>query len=156
MALSFRRNGDGSFSITIPQQERQLLEQLVPQMRELIDDHDPLAWRLFPNPYPDHEKAADQYAEMIGDDLKERHLAALDTVESTLDAKRLDQDQISAWMSAVNDLRLVIGTRLKVEEETEIDDFGDDTEQSLFLTYSYLGIMLDRIVEAVAWSTGDD
>lgn len=156
MALSFRRNGDGSFSITIPQQERQLLEQLIPQMRELIQSHDPLAWRLFPNPYPDHDKAADQYAEMIGDDLEERHLEALETVEGTLDAKRLEADQMTAWMSAVNDLRLVIGTRLKVEEETEIDDYQDDTEQSLFLTYSYLGIMLDRIVQAVADSTGDD
>ena len=156
MALSFRRNGDGSFSITIPQQERQLLEQLIPQMRELIQSHDPLAWRLFPNPYPDHDRAADQYAEMIGDDLEERHLEALETVEGTLDAKRLEADQMTAWMSAVNDLRLVIGTRLKVEEETEIDDYQDDTEQSLFLTYSYLGIMLDRIVQAVADSTGDD
>lgn len=150
MALSFRRNGDGSFSITIPQAERQLLEQLLPQVRELIQDHDQLAWRLFPNPYPKHEKAADQYAEMIGDDLEDKHLAALSTVEETLDAKRLDEDQMAAWMSAVNDVRLVIGTRLKVEEETEIDDFEDDTEQSLFLTYSYLGLMLERIVMAIA------
>lgn len=156
MALSFRRNGDGTFSITIPQQERQLLEQLVPQMRELIEGHDPLTTRLFPNPYPDHEKAADQYEEMIGDDLKNRHLDALTTVESTLDAKRLDADQMGAWMSAVNDLRLVIGTRLNVGEETEIDHYVDDTDQSLFLTYSYLGVMLERIVEAVAFSTGDE
>ena len=150
MALSFRRNGDGSFSITIPQQERQLLEQLIPQMRELIESHDQLAWRLFPNPYPDHEKAADDYAEMIGDDLAERHLAALSIVEETLESKRLEEDQMGAWMSAVNDLRLVIGTRLEVDEETEIDDYVDEIDQSLFLTYSYLGIMLDRIVQAVS------
>ena len=150
MALSFRRNGDGSFSITIPQQERQLLEQLIPQMRELIESHDQLAWRLFPNPYPDHEKAADDYSEMIGDDLEERHLAALTVVEETLDAKRLEEDQMAAWMSAVNDLRIVIGTRLGVEEDTEIDDFVGEVDQSLFLTYSYLGIMLDRIVQAVS------
>jgi len=55
-----------------------------------------------------------------------------------------------AWMSAVNDLRLVIGTRLKVDEETEIEDYEDDTEQSLFLTYSYLGLMLEHIVMAIA------
>ena len=150
MALSFRRNGDGSFSITIPQQERQLLEQLIPQMRELIETNDPLAWRLFPNPYPQHDKAADDYADMIGDELQERHLASLNIVEETLEAKRLEEDQMIAWMSAVNDLRLVIGTRLKVEEETELDDFVDDIDQSLFLTYSYLGIMLDRIVQALS------
>ena len=150
MALSFRRNGDGSFSITIPQQERLLLEQLIPQMRELIETQDQLTWRLFPNPYPHHEKAADDYADLIGDELKDRHLGSLQIVEETLDAKRLDEDQMQAWMWAVNDLRLVIGTRLKVDEDTEIDSYENDTEQSLFLTYSYLGIMLDRIVTAVS------
>ena len=68
MAGSFRRNGDATFSISIPIQERQLLEQLVPQLRALIEDHDMLIWRLFPNPYPEHEKAADEYADLIGDD----------------------------------------------------------------------------------------
>ncbi|MEM7094989.1 MAG: DUF2017 family protein [Actinomycetota bacterium] len=156
MALSFRRNGDGSFSITIPQQERRLLEELIPQVRELISDHDQLAWRLFPNPYPEHEKAADQYAEMIGDELQDNHLAALATVEATLDAKRLDEDQMNAWMGAVNDVRLVIGTRLKVEEDTEIDSYEDETDQALFLTYSYLGLMLERIVVAIAGDGLDD
>lgn len=150
MALSFRRNGDGSFSITIPQQERQLLEQLIPQMRELIEGHDQLTWRLFPNPYPKHEKAADDYAEMIGNDLEDKHLHSLKTVEETLTATRLEEEQMQSWMHAINDLRIVIGTRLKVDEDTEIDDYADDTEQSLFLTYSYLGIMLERIIVAVA------
>lgn len=150
MAVSFRRNGDATFSITIPIQERQLLEQLVPQMRELVEGHDPLTWRLFPNPYPDDEKAADDYADLIGDDLTDKHVAALDTVEATLGAKRLDEDQMISWMHAINHLRLVIGTRLKVGEETEIDDYEDDTERSLFATYSYLGWILEQIVQALA------
>lgn len=153
MALSFRRNGDGSFSITIPQQERQLLDQLLPQLRELIEGADPLAWRLFPNPYPDHVKAADEYADLIGDELRDNRLAALDTVTETLDAKRLEADQMGAWMQSINDLRLVIGTRLGVEEETEVEDYESDTDRSLFITYSYLGVMLDRIVVAI---TGED
>ena len=110
MALSFRRNGDGSFGVTLPLHDRSLLEALVPQMRELITQHDPDTWRLFPNPYPKHEKAADEYAELIGDDLKDRHIAALTTVEETLDAKRLDEDQMIQWMSAINHLRLFMGT----------------------------------------------
>lgn len=150
MAVSFRRNGDASYSITIPIQERQLLEQLVPQMRELIQEHDPLTWRLFPNPYPDHEKAADEYSDLIGDDLTEKHVAALDTVEATLDAKRLDEEQMISWMHALNHLRLVIGTRLKVREDSDYEEYEDDTERSLFATYSYLGWMLEKIVTALS------
>lgn len=123
---------------------------LIEDMRGLISEHDQLTWRLFPNPYPDHDKAADQYAEMIGDELREKHLAALDVVRDTLDAKRLEEDQLNGWMHAVNHLRLVIGTRLDVTEESDFDDFTDDTDQALFLTYVYLGYMLENIVVAIA------
>ena len=150
MALSFRRNGDGSFSVTIPQAEREHVGMLIEDMRELIAEHDQLTWRLFPNPYPDHDKAADEYAEMIGDELREKHLASLDMVRDTLDAKRLEADQLSAWMHAVNHLRLVIGTRLDVTEESDLDNFTDPTDQALFLTYIYLGYMLEQIVQAIA------
>lgn len=150
MALSFRRNGDGSFSVTVPAQERQLLEQLVPQMRELIEEGDSLTWRLFPNPFPDHDKAAAEYRELIGDELKQKHLGALDTISQTLSEKKLTEDQLVSWMQAVNDLRLVIGTRLEVTEESDLDDFIGDTERSLFITYCYLGEMLFEIVRAIS------
>lgn len=153
MALSFRRNGDGSFGVTLPLHDRSLLEQLVPQMRELIQEHDPDTWRLFPNPYPDFEDAADEYADLIGDDLKLRHIAALDTVEATLDAKRLDEDQMVAWMHAINHLRLFMGTRLSVTEESDYDDFHTEEQVSLFDMYNYLGLVLELIVRAIS---GDD
>ena len=153
MALSFRRNGDGSFGVTLPMHDRSLLEVLVPQMRELITQHDPDTWRLFPNPYPQHEKAADEYAELIGDDLKNRHIEALDIVEKTLDAKRLTEEEMVGWMHAVNHLRLFMGTRLKVTEESDYDDFETDEELALFDMYNYLGGVLELMVRAMA---GDD
>jgi hypothetical protein len=153
VALSFRRNGDGSFGVTLPMHDRSLLEALVPQMRELIKHHDPDTWRLFPNPYPKHEKAADEYSDLIGDDLKDGHLAALDTVMATLDAKRLDEEQMVAWMNAINHLRLFMGTRLNVTEESDYDDFHTEESVGLFDMYNYLGHVLELIVRAVA---GDD
>jgi len=133
--------------------DRSLLEVLIPQMRELVTQHDPDTWRLFPNPYPKHAKAADEYAELIGDDLKDKHVGALDTVERTLDAKRLTEDEMVSWMNAVNHLRLFMGTRLKVTEESDYDDFQTEEELALFDMYVYLGGMLELIVRAMA---GDD
>ncbi len=153
MALSFRRNGDGSFGITLPRHDRSLLEALVPQMRELIQKHDPDTWRLFPNPYPQHDRAADEYSELIGDDLEDTHLAALDTVVATLDAKRLDEDQMVAWMHAINHLRLFMGTRLGVTEDSDFVDFDTEESLALFEMYCYLGMVLELIVRAMA---GDD
>ena len=135
MALSFRRNGDnlGSFGVTLPMHDRSILVGVVPQIRELVNSVDaiPFTWRLFPNPYPNHHRAAAEYAELIGDDLRIKHLAALDTVSETLDAKRLDEDQMVAWMHAVNHLRLFMGTRLDVSEETEVEDFDTEQDQAL-------------------------
>jgi len=150
VALSFRRNGDGSFGVTLPLHDRSLLEALVPQMRELITQHDPDTWRLFPNPFPKHEAAADEYAELIGDDLKDRHIAALTTVEETLDAKRLEEDQMVQWMHAINHLRLFMGTRLGVTEDSDYDDFDTDEQVGLFEMYCYLGAVLELIVQTIS------
>lgn len=122
-------------------------------MRQRIGEHDPDTWRLFPNPYPDHDKAADEYAGLIGDDLKAGHLAALDTVEKTLDSKRLSEEEMVSWMHAVNHLRLFMGTRLDVTEESDFSDYETDEDIAWFAMYSYLGAMLELIVRAIA---GDD
>ena len=51
------------------------------------------------------------------DDARRQHLAA---VEGSLDARTIDDADAEAWLHVLNDLRLVLGTRLGV-----IDD-GDD------------------------------
>ena len=69
--------------------------------------------------------------ELIGDELTNKHVAALNTVEATLEAKRLDEEQMVAWMHAINHLRLVIGTRLDVDEDTEYEDYVANNERSV-------------------------
>lgn len=149
MALGFRLNGDGTYSVTLSQLDKRLITDLAPQMRELINDRDPIAWRLFPNPYPQHEKAADEYQDMVGDELTSKHIEALETLENSVDKRRVTEEELTQWMHAVNHIRLVIGTRLNVGEESEPDDYAAE-DQPLFHTYWYLGAMLEMIVEALA------
>ena len=82
------------------------------------------------------------------DDLLAGHLAALDTVEGTADAELLDEVQLVAWLSALNDLRLVLGTRLDVTEE--MDAVPDDHPRAgAFAVYSYLGWLQEQVVAAL-------
>ena len=82
------------------------------------------------------------------DDLLAGHLAALDTVEGTADAELLDEEQLAAWLSALNDLRLVLGTRLDVTEE--MDAVPDDHPRAgAFAVYSYLGWLQEQVVAAL-------
>ncbi len=154
-----RRRRDGAFDVRLRHWERDLLGSLVTQLRELLTAGsgggaaatavDPTLKRLFPTAYPDDAGLDAEYQSLVRDDLLERRLAALDLVDETLDADVVTEEQLQAWMSAVNDLRLVLGTRLDVSEDLdEIDP--DDPDAPLFAAYSYLGWLLENIVAALA------
>jgi hypothetical protein len=52
----------------------------------------------------------------------------------------LDRDQVDAWLGTLNDLRLVLGTRLEVTEDTELDVPDDDPHAQALLVYGWLGL----------------
>jgi len=146
---TIERIGDDAFRVNLRQDERDLLRSLVPQLRSLIDGRDPVAWRLFPNAYQDDLEKAAQYEDMVGNDLKRKRLRALATLEGTVDETTLTEAQLLAWMGAINDLRLVLGTRLDVDEESEYEDFADEIDRALFAAYMVLGWLMENIVAAL-------
>jgi hypothetical protein len=106
--------------------------------------------RLFPSAYPDDPDADSFYRLLSHDELLAKRLANLDLFEEALDAKELTEIQLNGLMGAVNDLRLVLGTKLDVSEEQlpdEIDD--DDPDGPAFAIYSYLGWILELVVDAL-------
>ena len=143
------RNSDDTFTIRLGTDERDMLRTLLPQLRDLITERDSAAWRLFPNAYQDDKEMAAEYEEMVGDQLRDGRLTSIEIVERTLDASELDADQLNAWMGAVNDLRLVLGTRLDVTEDSEMSDYNTNTAQTLFSAYAYLGYVLESIITAI-------
>ena len=60
------------------------------------------------------------------------------------------QDQLFAWMGAVNDLRLVLGTRLDVSEETDLAVDPSHPDAGAYGLYTYLGWLLELLVDAAA------
>lgn len=145
--------GGGAVKVRIAGEEREVLRGLPSQLRQLMDDDpdDPAVRRLFPPAYrqrPDHEY---EYRRLMGDDLRERRLAALAAMEETVDADVLTPEQASGWLRALNDLRLVLGTRLDVKDDTfgeEID--GDDPRAPALALYGYLSLLEEELVEALA------
>ena len=85
---------------------------------------------------------------MVHDELLEKRLAAVDLVEETASATSLTEDQLTAWMGAINDLRLVLGTRLDVTEEQDSPSL-DDPQAPAFAVYQYLTFLLAEIVHAL-------
>jgi len=125
-----KRSRKGGFDLRLPESERQLVTSLVGQLRRVLtgDDvaADPGMRRLFPSAYADDAARDAEYREMVHDDLLAARLGALDVVEATVGASNVDEAQLLAWMGAINDLRLVLGTRLDVSEETAFDADPED------------------------------
>ena len=146
-----RRTGRGDFELKLPKEERRILRSLPEQMRTLIREGDASTYRLFPPAYGDDDAAEREYRRMVGNDLLEHHLDALRVLEETLDAKRVDADQLTSWLTALNEVRLVLGTQLDVTEELYDRDVEDaDPRAPLFALYFYLGWLQEQVVEALA------
>jgi hypothetical protein len=149
--LRIRRRRDGTFDLDLPEEERDILRTLPAALREVVTGDDPAAERLFPPAHPEDPLREDEYRRLTHEGLVAKRLAAIDVVEQTIDARRLDEDQLSAWLAALNDLRLVLGSRLEVTEETgerELDP--EDPRAPATALYRYLTWLVDEAVEALA------
>ena len=137
------------FRLRLSDDERAVLRALPRQLRELLGSGDPSTVRLFPPAYRDDPERQAEFRALMEDDLLTQKREALDVMEATLDAERLDEEQLTAWLGALNDLRLVLGTRLGVTEEAETSDpsAAEDPAQVL---YHFLGWLEEQAVEALA------
>jgi hypothetical protein len=145
----FVRDHEGRVRPGLDSAGRELLRSLPRQAQTLLEHDDPSAARLFPVAYPGDEAAEAEYREMMGSQLLQRHQHALDTLASTVDAPTIDDDELQQWLSALEVLRLVLGTQLDViEDMTDIDPHDPQAQQ--LAVYQYLSILQSEIVDALA------
>jgi Domain of unknown function (DUF2017) len=151
LAPRIDRRRDGRFRLRLTSEERDLLRTLPGQLRDLLGSEDPALRRLHPPAYEDDPEREAEYRRMVRDDLLRGRRSALEVMESTIDAETLDRDQLGAWLGSINDLRLVLGTRLEVTEELYEEGVPeDDPRAQAFALYGYLGWLEEHLVEALA------
>jgi len=141
----------GRFVVRLDSRERDLIRQLLRELRELLalGPDDPRVRRLYPAAYADDEKLEDEYRALTREELQGGRLASVDAVEATLDKDILTLEELTAWMQAVNSLRLVLGTMLDVtDDEQELAFDANDPNARTMALYGYLGGLLDEIVDA--------
>ena len=145
------RTRSGQFKVRLAREERELLRSLPDQLRSLLMSDDPGVSRLFPPAYRDDPEREAEYQRLMKEDLVARRLDALSIVEATVDADRLEEEQLLAWVGVLNDVRLVLGTSLGVTEDLDPDDIGpEDPRAGGLALYGYLSFLLETMVEALA------
>jgi hypothetical protein len=122
---------------------------------------DPALARLLPDAYSQDEAAAGEFRRYTEGDLRSGKRAHAGTVLAGLAplADRggrlvLDRDEADAWLGCLNDLRLVLGTRLGVTEETEVDPRSDDPRAQALQVYGWLGWLQESLLACLEPRTG--
>ena len=175
----FHRHGDNAFVAEFSESEREVLINLVEQIIELLgertDNHvdDPLAamvgitthdsppedevlLRLLPNAYADQVDAAEfrRYTESTLRGKKYAHSMSMRiTLKSAVDGiVEVDHDGANDWLGAINDIRLALGVRLKVEQNSheELELLApDDPMRGVYAVYSWLGWLQESLIVAL-------
>ena len=78
--------------------------------------------------------------------------AALAELERTAHATRLDQDELGAWLGAVESLRLVLGTQLDVTDESYGPLDRSDPDAPRLALYHWLSWLQEEVVQALSES----
>jgi hypothetical protein len=152
-----RRRADGRFALDLPSSERDLLRTLPEALRDVVTGDDPAAERLFPPAHPDDPLREDEYRHLTREGLVGKRLSAIEVVERTIDSPTLDQDELSAWLGALNDLRLVLGSRLEItEEDSERELDPSDPRAPAMSLYHYLTWLVAQAVDALADGLPDE
>ena len=117
---------------------------------------DPVLARLLPDAYRDDPEAAGEFRRYTEQGLRSGKVAAAQTVLDTLPAGgghvRLRPEDAQAWLRALNDVRLAIGTVLGItedyEDEMEAASWADPRSAYLEV-YHWLGYVQDSLVRAL-------
>ncbi len=118
---------------------------------------DPVLARLLPDGYRDDPQAAQEFRKYTESGLRSAKQQAaremLDTLPGDGGRIQLSRDQATAWLKALNDVRLALGVRLNVTEEFE-DQWSrlgpDDPQWAAYEVYAWLGAVQESLVQALA------
>ena len=148
-ASRIRRTRSGHIEVRLPPLERAVVRSVPGHLRVAVEGNDPATGRLSPPAHDDPLREA-EYRELVGSQLDEGRRRNIEIMEETADATRLEEEQALAWLAVANDLRLVLGERLGITEETaEREVAEDDPNAPALATFHYLGWLVSELVDAL-------
>ncbi len=160
----FRLVRGGDVVARLDPAEAGIVGLLLDQLEQLLDadaadvSGDPVIARLFPDGHRSDPEMAADYRELTESSLRSGKADDLATLRATLPESggeiRLDPDQAAAWLRTTNDLRLALGTRLDVGEDTEPPEEIAGEEDQQLAVYYWLTAVQGSLVDALAGARG--
>jgi hypothetical protein len=145
----FEPSGDRGFRVRLAPDARDWVVGLADELEALLMADTADTKRLFPTAYPHDPELDAGYQILARQQLIDNRREAITVMRASVEKDYLSTDELGAWMRIVNDLRLVLGTRLDVsEDDLDIDFDSPDAEAQLI--YHELGVLLAEIVDAIS------
>lgn len=144
----FVASKDDQIAVRLDDTMRALLRQVSEELREvLLVDDESQTRRLYPTAYPDDEELERGYKDIVHDQLLMQRLDGIDQLQSTVDDAEISLDVADAWMTTINQIRLVLGTQLDVSEDESTIDESDPLAASQ-VVYQVLSHVLEELTRA--------
>jgi uncharacterized protein DUF2017 len=161
----FRRSGSecvAAFAIDEVRVLRKVAGEVVDLLTDGFDRADPVVDRLFPDIYPDLPEDSAEFRQYTEGELKTGKIDQAGAILAALPDDgpgevRLDAETAEAWLRAINDARLAMGTRLDISAETDLGDELDDAvlhdpaSSRVFQlsVYAYLGYLQESLLNSL-------
>lgn len=145
--------------------EAAVLHEVVLEVIELLsegfDRADPVVERLFPDMYPDSPADSAELRRYTEEELRsaklEQAALMLDGLPAEGGEVHLDAEQAEGWLRALTDVRLALGLRLGITDDTDLEAELDDEvlrapaspRVGQLSVYAYLTYLQESLVEAL-------
>lgn len=183
MSYGFRRSDRGRILLTLDPVERGLLQSLAAQLIDIIQPpepsdplvalvgidsevhrpDDPALLRLLPDALTDDPDAALEFRRFTERDLRtiksERALMVKMAMDALGDEGTVTVEKEVDWLGFLTDVRLVLGTRIGIEEDNR-EDLGstpeDDPKFALIQLYDWLSFLQESLVQCLVPDVVDE
>jgi hypothetical protein len=161
----FRRSGSecvAAFAIDEVRVLRKVAGEVVDLLTAGFEHGDPVVDRLFPDIYPEKPADSAEFRLYTEGELKTGKIDQAGAILAALPDDgpgevRLDHEAAEAWLRAINDVRLAMGTRLDIRGDTDLGDELDDAvlhdpaSSRVFQlsVYAYLGYLQESLLNAL-------
>lgn len=154
MLQRVKRTQKGTFQLRLTGPEREAMRVIPERLRAMLTAEgerlDPAMQRLFPPAFLDDPDEAQVFDDLTRNDLVAQRLATVDEMERSLWSKTLTEDELLAWMGAINDYRLVLGVQLDITEDLSDEQLTGHAHRDEFTLYRFLSMLQEHMIRALA------
>jgi hypothetical protein len=140
----------------------EVMLEVIALLSEGFDRADPVVERLFPDLYPDDPAGSAEMRKYTEEDLRsaklEQAALLLDGLPAEGGEVRLTEEQSEMWLRALTDVRIALGLRLGISDDTDLEDELDEAvlrdptspRVGQLSVYAYLTYLQESLVGALS------